>query len=472
MAAAAALIVAAFGWHYATMMAKFDRLYSLAAATDPEEIKELRQRASRNGRPGADSSVARITGLSNCRWPAGETGHKFGDRLSAGQRLRLTSGVLQLTYNTGARVTLEGPVDMIMTSAGEARLAVGKIAAAIPRFARGYTVLTPTVEVVDLGTEFGVSVDDSGASEIHVFDGDVVTRSLTAGIPGGEVIHAREQQAVQFDGSASEPRWISFDGQKFKRRLIPEIPAEELPPLPVTNNLALWLAADAIPGLNDGDPVAAWPDLLIGDNKFPDDAWQFDQRLCPAWGRDGEGRPCVRFDGWSTYLATSPMATGNRQTAFVVFASSPASFASASHGGMLLKYGADAPTLELSLMKDQVPRGLVWANDEVGNPSNVAMLTGRSVDPLVPCAVAYSYDAVSNQAELLINGKSQGRETAPRPIEQHAKKYIGSHAQPWYEAYFLGNIYEIIVYDGTLEAVDRDRVFQYLSKRYGIASAR
>ena len=102
--------------------------------------------------------------------------------------------------------------------------------------------------------------------------------------------------------------------------------------------------------MKEGSPVSTWPDILIGDNRFPDDAWQFDERLCPTWVRDGDGRPAVRFDGWSTYLATSPMETGDQQTAFVVFAPSPASFASSSHGGMLLKYGLNAPTLELTML--------------------------------------------------------------------------------------------------------------------------
>ena len=412
--------------------------------------------------------VARVTGLSGCVWPEGTPPLKFGDPLVPGHRLKLEQGVLQLTYDTGAKVTVEGPVDMVMTTAIEARISTGKIAAAVPRFARGYTIFTPTAEVVDLGTEFGVSVDESGASEVHVFDGDVVTRSSGEGADGGEYSHARQDEALHFDADHQGPRRITADPKKFIRRLIPDLPPDKLPPLPVTDDLALWLAADIMPDMKEGSPVATWPDVLIGDNRFPDDAWQFDERLCPLWVHDGEGRPAIRFDGWSTYLATSPMETGDRQTAFVVFAPSPASFASSSHGGMLLKYGLNAPSLELTLLPEQVPRGLVWASEEVGNPSNVGIINGAAVRPLTPCAVAYMYDAASNHAELLVNGASQGSTTAPRRIEQHAKKYIGSHAQPWYEAYYLGNIYEVIVYDAALDAADRDRVFQYLSARYSI----
>jgi hypothetical protein len=466
VAVAASLLAVAFFWHYATVMDEFNRLQTLTAATDPEEV--LRNRAARRRMPSPGAvPVARVTGVTDCVWPPGEERLKFGDTLRPGERLRLVRGVLQLTYETGAKVVVEGPADMVMTTGIEAKLSSGKIAAAVPRFARGYTIVTPTAEVVDLGTEFGISVDGSGDSEIHVFDGDVVTRPV--GEHGsGSLIHARQAEAVKFGASAKQPRRIVFDGTKFVRRLIPDLPAEKLPPLPVTDKLALWLAADVLPAMKDGDPVSTWPDILIGDNRFPDDAWQFDPRLCPAWIRDGNGRPALRFDGWSTFLATSPMETGNQQTAFVVFSPSPASFASDAHGGILLKYGLNAPTLELTMLTDHTPRGLVWAGDNVGNLANVGIIKGKPIKPLAPCAVAYQYDAVGNRAELLVNGVSHGGTTAPRPIEQHARKFIGSHAQPLYGANFLGNIYEVVVYDSALTEADRDRVFQYLSKRYAI----
>ena len=472
VAVAALVLFAAFAWQYNSLLSRFDDLYELAALEDAEK-----SRGGRSGKNRAPSPttppVARVTGLDDCMWSEGAAEFKFGDTLQPGDRLQLTQGVLQLTYDTGAKVVVEGPVDLVMTTGIEAKLAAGKVAAAVPRFARGYTILTPTAEVVDLGTEFGVEVDSAGDSEVHVFDGDVVTRA--AGEHGvGALVHAKQDEAVAINGAEAEPRRIRFDGAKFVRRLVPDIPADKLPSLPITSNLALWLAADLIPIEKEGEPVATWPDILIGDNRFPDDAWQFDERLCPIWVRDGEGRPAVRFDGWSNYLATSPMETTNQQTAFVVCSSSPASFASAQHGGILLKYGLDAPTLELTMLTDHRPRGLVWAGEAVKNknPTNVGIVEGAPIAPLAPCAVAYQYDAVGNRAELLVNGVSQGVTSAPRPLEQHAKKYVGSHAQPWYEAYYLGNIYEILVYDAALDQADCNKVFQYLSKRYDIELGR
>ena len=357
VAAASILLVVGFGWHYMTMMGKFDRLYALAVVPDPVGHDRLRK-GSRNAAIAASSaSVARVTGVVNCQWPKGEPELKFGDQLTPGQRLRLSHGLMQLTFDTGAKVVLEGPADFVASAPTEAVLTQGKISAAVPRFARGYTILTPTAEVVDLGTEFGVDVDKSGASQVHVFDGDVVARPRGEHGTGSQLIHARQDEGVEFTSEKSQAaRRISADRQKFVRRLTPDRMPDQLPPLPTTKDLVLWLAADVMPALKEGDRVSTWPDILIGDNRFPDDAWQFDERLCPTWIHDSQGLPAIRFDGWSNYLSTSPMVTDDRVTAFVVFAPSPANFASDSHGGMLLKFGLDAPSLEFALMPNHTPR--------------------------------------------------------------------------------------------------------------------
>lgn len=471
VAAMATFVVAGIAWHHASLMGEVDRLYSLTTAPNAAEHDRIRTDSQRAAIMPGPTSVARATAVVNCEWFDGQSELKFGDQLSPGQRIRLKQGLLQLTFGTGAKVVVEGPADFIATTSTEATLTEGKIAAAVPKFARGYTILTPTAEIVDLGTEFGVNVDDKGTSEVHVFDGDVVARPRENGVAQGELLHAQQDEALKFNAADQTGQRISFDRSKFVRRTTPDRSPTDLPPLPVTRDLALWLAADVMPVKRDGTPVSTWPDLLIGDNHFPDDAWQFDERLCPKWIRDGQGLPAVRFDGWSTYLATSPMATGDRLTAFVVFAPGPTSFANDSHGGMLLKYGLDAPSLEFALLPNYAPRARVWASNSDGSTANFGELQGPQVKPHYLCATAYSYDAINNRSELLVDGKVVGSADAPKPIEQHARKYIGTHAQPWMETYYLGNIYEIIAYDSALDASERDRVFQYLSKRYGFSLA-
>jgi hypothetical protein len=463
VAAAAAALLVVFGWQYASMRSNLERLHTLAVRPDPDVQNNSRNR-SRDRESGTDVNVARVTGLVNCKWSEGIVPLKFGDRLEAGHRLRLEQGLMQLTFGTGAKVVIEGPADFVVSTPNQATLEHGKIAAVVPRSGRGYTILTPTAEVVDLGTEFGVEVDNAGSSEVHVFDGEVVARSRGGVESEAKLIHAREDEAIQFRAAVEQEGRMKANRFKFARHIIPNRSSEDLPALPVTKNLALWLAADVMPEMKVDAPVTSWPDILIGDNHFPDDAWQFDERRCPTWVRDDRGLPAVRFDGWSTYLATNPMATGDQVTAFVVFAPSPVSFASEFHGGMLLKFGSETPSLEYSLMPDQRVKARVWSK----NRAYVGEIQGEPVKSQVLCATAYCYDAVNNHAELFVDGRSAGVADAPGQLQQNRRKYLGAHPEPQWEAYFLGNIYEVIIFDAALDASDRELVYQYLSNRYSI----
>jgi hypothetical protein len=464
IAGIAAALLVAFGWYYVTMQSKLERLHMLEARTDPVEQKDRRNRqAETEARMG--SNAARVTGLVKCKWPEGANEPKFGDWLQPGYQLRLEEGLVQLTFGSGAKVVVEGPSDFVISAPGQATLEVGKIAAVVPRSGRGYTILTPTAEVVDLGTEFGVEVDDTGSSEVHVFEGDVVARPRSDTPVKAKLIHAKEDEAIQFRAATVEGQRMAADAHKFVRRINADRPTEDLPPLPVTRDLVLWLAADMIPEMQIDSPVATWPDILIGDNRYPDDAWQFDERRCPTWLRDERGLPAVKFDGWSTYLATSPMATGNQVTAFVVFAASPMNFASNEHGGMLLKFDYGSPSLEYALMPDQSLKARVWSGLKVGY---VGELHSKPVDSLTPCATTYSFDAANSRSELFVNGKSTGVSTTPTPLQQIARKYIGAHPEPQWRAYFQGNIYEVILFDAALDAAERNLVHQYLSKRFNI----
>ena len=63
--------------------------------------------------------VGRITGMVDCRW----TG---GSRVSLGQKCELASGLMEITYDTGAKVILQGPVTYSVEANG-GYLAVGKL---------------------------------------------------------------------------------------------------------------------------------------------------------------------------------------------------------------------------------------------------------------------------------------------------------------------------------------------------------
>ena len=130
------------------------------------------------------ASVAVLTRGVNMVWESAAI--TPGTPLSPG-RLKLKSGIAQIEFYQGARVSIEGPADFQLVSSGEATCTSGKLSANVPPQAKGFRINTPKGTIVDLGTEFGLDVGAAGA-EVHVFKGEVelhraseVMKSLTEG---------------------------------------------------------------------------------------------------------------------------------------------------------------------------------------------------------------------------------------------------------------------------------------------------
>ena len=176
--------------------------------------------------PSEQPSVGRITGLVACRWADPATKVVDGDCVALGRKLVLASGLVELSYDSGAKVILQGPVRYEVDSACGGFLSLGKLTARVegraedrgrraeskifsppsalrlppsdrespgertanltfspveeapttslaPRPSSLFIVRTPTAVVTDLGTEFGVEVDPAGATISHVFQGKI-----------------------------------------------------------------------------------------------------------------------------------------------------------------------------------------------------------------------------------------------------------------------------------------------------------
>jgi hypothetical protein len=125
----------------------------------------------------AGETVAKITATRNCLWQnAGGVG--FGTPLHAGQRLELMAGLVEITFDDGATVVLEGPATLDVRARGQAQLLEGRLAAVVPPRAAGFEVATSRVNVIDVGTEFGLMAEPEGTTEIHVFNGLVKAQLL------------------------------------------------------------------------------------------------------------------------------------------------------------------------------------------------------------------------------------------------------------------------------------------------------
>lgn len=122
----------------------------------------------------ADACVT-VAELRDVVWAECSPPRTVGDRLSP-CTVGLTRGTAVLRFDNGAVATLTGPVEMQIESRKGAELTRGSMSVRAEREAAGFTLRTAASDYIDLGTEFGVSVNDDASSEVHVFEGVVIAR--------------------------------------------------------------------------------------------------------------------------------------------------------------------------------------------------------------------------------------------------------------------------------------------------------
>ncbi|MGB7328562.1 MAG: LamG-like jellyroll fold domain-containing protein [Rubripirellula sp.] len=127
------------------------------------------------GIEATSEGIALVTRLVGAKWDQSADKFAVGDALSPG-RVRIDSGFAQIEFFCGATVVLEGPAELEMQSSTMARFRSGRLRAQVPPAARGFQILVDDLKVVDLGTEFGISLSPESA-DVQVFDGEVELHS-------------------------------------------------------------------------------------------------------------------------------------------------------------------------------------------------------------------------------------------------------------------------------------------------------
>ncbi len=113
-------------------------------------------------------------------------------------------------------MSIEGPAVWQLSSDQRLQLEAGKLLAQVPKTGVGFTVVTPTAEVVDLGTEFGIDVDQQGATELHVIRGRVELKPAAAeAAPTARTTQIVAGQAVRISASGQAASPIPLDRSRF-----------------------------------------------------------------------------------------------------------------------------------------------------------------------------------------------------------------------------------------------------------------
>ncbi|MEM6777824.1 MAG: FecR domain-containing protein [Planctomycetota bacterium] len=125
----------------------------------------LRQRSSK------DRSVAATVLRANS-----SSGFTRGDAFRIEDRIRIEQGSVVIGFLSGAKLAVEGPAEVIVAGNNRARMKHGLATIRVPGKVKGFTLDTPSEQVVDLGTSFGVAVANDGATSIAVFEGEIELR--------------------------------------------------------------------------------------------------------------------------------------------------------------------------------------------------------------------------------------------------------------------------------------------------------
>ena len=156
-------------------------------------------------------AIARLAYASHAKWGIKERSQ--GDRFDKG-KVHLETGLARLDFCNGATITLQGPAEFEIVSSDRTVLTSGILTASVPDSAVGFQVLTPAMDVVDLGTAFGVSVGGDGETDVCVFEGEVeVSRTDSKNRPR----LVREGSAVRSSPKAKSIDSVAYATMRYEK---------------------------------------------------------------------------------------------------------------------------------------------------------------------------------------------------------------------------------------------------------------
>lgn len=430
---------------------------------------------AKDGAPSANSRiVARVLRKIDCDWAEDRWSATANGEVQKGQVITLTKGLLVLEFASGAEITVNGPATLVTTSGSTLKMIRGELSASVPPRARGFCVETHAGKFIDLGTEFGLLVDENGEVETHVFKGEVVAQ--VDGLPEGDhstLLNAGEAWARNTAGPIETG--LPAEPRRFLRPLkSEETEVSETPP--VLQGLTLHFAADAGVQRDVDDRVSEWGDLSgsHGDLRS-ENAWQVDAEQRPLWLPRAIGkRPALRFDGYRS-LVTEPVYLPTSHTEVVVFRadgdvarqmiSERANFREL--GVQLFNfYGPPHTVLQISEDRSLVGRVHLGFIPQHVDPVDVGYVKSPTAIDNRPHVAAYCYDADSHRASLYLDGGLVGAsDDVPVLDATMAARYIGSHFERRGFG-FTGEIAEMLVYQGALSAAQISETCHWLVEKY------
>ena len=148
------------------------------------------------------SQVISLAATADARFSATSPAYARGDALAVGDQIDLEAGLVELALPGAVTVVLEGPAQAEIRDLSSLVLDRGRLTATLNRRGSRLAIETPTAFITDRGTQFGLDVDETGRTDLRVFQGSVEVAALT---PDGSL-----PPAVVAAGTAAE---VTADGR-------------------------------------------------------------------------------------------------------------------------------------------------------------------------------------------------------------------------------------------------------------------
>ncbi len=163
--------------------------------------------------------IATLTDCIDVRWANTAGPMEKGTRMSSSQgSLILTKGVAEFLCDDQTKIILEAPAEFEFLRANQVALNYGRLYAVSQKDSVGFTVDTPGSRIVDLGTEFGVKVDVTGITEVHMIKGKASLTISDRNNVKNDVI-LTENQARRVHAKEGIFKTLTFRGKEFVREI-------------------------------------------------------------------------------------------------------------------------------------------------------------------------------------------------------------------------------------------------------------
>jgi len=138
----------------------------------------------------------------------------------SGGRVGILNGAVELRLRNDVVLVFEGPGEFELADELSAVLHSGTLVVRMPDGMQGFQVRTSSADVLDLGTEFAVSIGPGNATDIQVYDGAVIASPGSRQQPTGLPKRLSAGEAARFMATPdSEPVALAFRTERFLRHL-------------------------------------------------------------------------------------------------------------------------------------------------------------------------------------------------------------------------------------------------------------